>query len=105
MSMKPGCVVYNPSENSWCVLVEHRRDDGEILRFMSFHKYREVAEFIKKAHEEANAGEREITVSIFEYDYIPNDEMLAARMMMEAFEQLFENTDYAVAEKTNDCND
>ena len=105
MTMQPGCVVYNPAENFWCVLVEHRRDDGEIRRFMSFHKNRLEAQMIKKAHEEANAGEREVTVSMFEYDYIPNDEVLAARMMMDAFEQMFENTDYAVAEKTNDCND
>lgn len=105
MSMKPGCVVYNPAENHWCVLVEQRRTDGEIRRFMSFHKYREVAEFIKKAHEDASAGERDVTVSIFEYEFIANNDQLAVRMMMEAFEQLFENTDYAEAEKTNDCND
>lgn len=105
MSMKPGCVVYNPAENFWCVLVEHRRDDGEIRRFMSFHKNRLEAQAIKKAHEEAHAGKLDTTVSMFEYDYIPNDETLAVRMMMDAFEQMFENTDYAVAEKSNDCND
>ena len=102
MSMKPGCVVYNPAENFWCVLVEHRRDDGEIRRFMSFHKSRLEAQMIKKAHEEANANEREVTVSMFEYDYIPNDEMLAARMMMDAFEQIFVDAD---KERCNDCND
>lgn len=63
MSMKPGCVVYNPAENSWCVLVEHRRKGGEIRRFMSFHKHRMVAEMIKKAHEEANADEPDVTVA------------------------------------------
>ena len=105
MSMKPGCVVYNPSENSWCVLVESRRKDGEVRRFMSFHKYREVAEFIKEAHEDAHAGESDTTVSIFEYDYILNDDMLQLRLMMETFEKMFENADYAEAEKTNDCND
>lgn len=105
MSMKPGCVVYNHQENSWCVLVEHRRKDGEVRRFMSFHKYREVAEFIKKAHEDAHANEPDTTISMFEYDYIQNDAQLQVRLMMDAFEQMFENTDYAVAEKTNDCND
>lgn len=50
MSMKPGCVVYNPEGKSWCVLVEHRRDDGEIRRFMSLHKNRLEAQAIKKAH-------------------------------------------------------
>lgn len=105
MSMKPGCVVYNPEGNSWCVLVEHRRDDGEIRRFMSFHKNRLEAQAIKKAHEEAHIGKLDTTVSMFEYNYFSNDETLAVRMMMDAFEQMFENTDYAVAEKTNDCND
>lgn len=105
MKMKPGCVVYNPAENYWCVLVESRRKDGEIRRFMSFHKNRAEAQEIKKAHEEAHAGELDTTISMFEYDYIPNDEMLAVRMMMNAFDRMFENTDYAVAEKTNDCND
>lgn len=105
MQMKPGCVVYNPAENFWCVLVEDHRDDGEIRRFMSFHKSRAEALEIKKAQEEANADERYVTVSMFEYDYIPNDEALAVRMMFNAFDRMFENTDYAVAEKTNDCND
>lgn len=102
MSMKPGCVVYNPAENFWCVLVEHRRDDGEIRRFMSFHKNRLEAQAIKKAHEEANADERDVIVSMFEYDYIPNDEMLAVRMMMDSFEKLFAD---AEKERCNDCND
>nr|DAX34357.1 MAG TPA: hypothetical protein [Caudoviricetes sp.] len=102
MSMKPGCVVYNPAENFWCVLVEHRRGDGEIRRFMSFHRNRLEAQTIKKAHEEAHAGELDTTVSMFEYDYIPNDEMLAARMMMNAFEQMFVDAD---KERCNDCND
>lgn len=104
-SMKPGCVVYNPAENRWCVLVEHRKEDGEIRRFMSFHKSELGAKIVKKAHEDANADEPNVTVSMFEYDYIPNDEMLQVRLMMDAFEQMFENTDYAEAERTNDCND
>lgn len=105
MSMKPSCVVYNPAENYWCVLVESRRKDGEVRRFMSFHRYRAAAEIAKKTHEDAHAGEPDTTVSMFEYDYIPNDEMLQVRLIMDAFEKMFENTDYAEAEKTNDCND
>lgn len=35
MSMKPGCVVYNPEGKSWCVLVESCREDGTVRRFMS----------------------------------------------------------------------
>lgn len=105
-TMKPGCVVYNPSENSWCVLVESRKKNGEIRRFMSFHKYREVAEFIKKAHEDANADEPDVTVSIFEYEYVPNDDALAVRMMRETIERLVEELDEAEKEATtNDCND
>ncbi len=104
MKMKPGCFVYNPAENHWCVIVEHGREGGEIRRFMSFHRNRLEAQEVKKAHEEAN-DDPDITVSIFEYDYIPNDEMVAVLMMMDAFDQIFENTDYAVSEKTNDCND
>lgn len=98
MSMRPGCVVYNPEENYWCVLVEQRRKDGEISRFMSFHKNRFEALKVEKAHEEAHAGDPDITISIFEYDYIPNDEMLAVRMMMNSFEQLFADTE----ERTDD---
>lgn len=105
MSMKPSCVVYNPSENSWCVLVESRRKDGEIRRVMSFHKSELEAKLVKKAHEEVHANKPNITVSMFEYDYIPNDEMLQAHLMIDVFEKMFENTDYAEAEKTNDCND
>lgn len=105
MSIKPGYVVYNPAENRWCVLVEQRRKDGEIRRFMSFHMSKLEAKLVKKAHEDAHANEPDTTISMFEYDYIPNDEMLQVRLMMDAFEQMFENTDYAVAEKTNDCND
>lgn len=104
-TLKPNCVVYDPAENYWCVLVETTMDDGEIRRFMSFHKNHLVAHEIKKAHERANACQRGVTVSMFEYEYIPNDEMLQLRLMMSAFEQMFENTDYAEAEKTNDCND
>lgn len=105
-TMKPGCVVYNPSENNWCVLVESRRKDGEIRRFMSFHKYREVAEFIKKAHEDANADEPDVTVSIFEYEYVPNDDALAVRMMRESIERLVEELDEIEKKEamTNDCN-
>lgn len=105
MSMKPSCVVYNPAENYWCVLVESRRKDGEIRRFMSFHRSELAAKLIKKAHEDAHAGESDTTVSMFQYDYIPNDEMLQLRLTMETFEKMFENGDYAEAEKTNDCND
>ena len=106
MSMKPGCVVYNPQENSWCVLVESRKRGGEVCRFMSFHKYREVAEFIKKAHEDASADERDVTVSIFEYEFIANDDQLAVRMLREAIERLVEELDEAEKEATtNDCND
>lgn len=106
MSMKPGCVVYNPEENHWCVLVESRRKDGEVRRFMSFHKYREVAEFIKEAHEDASADEPDVTVSIFEYEYVPNDDALAIRMMRETIERLVEELDEVEKEAmTNDCND
>lgn len=106
MSMKPGCVVYNPEGKSWCVLVEHRRKDGEICRFMSFHKYREVAEFIKKAHEEANADEPDVTISMFEYEFVANDDQLAVRMLRESIERLCEEIDAAMMEeRSNDCND
>lgn len=105
MSTKPGCVVYTPEGKSWCVLVESRRKDSEVRRFMSFHKYREVAEFIKKAHEDANADEPDVTVSIFEYEYVPNDDALAVRMMRENIERLVEELDEAEKEAmTNDCN-
>lgn len=106
MSIKPGCVVYNPSENNWCVLVEHRREDGEIRRFMSFHKNRIVAEMIKKAHEDANADEPDVTISMFEYEFVANDDQLAVRMLRESVERLCKEIDAAMMEeRSNDCND
>ena len=106
MSMKPGCVVYNPEDKNWCVLVESRRKDGEVRRFMSFHKHRQAAELIEKVHKDANADEPDVTVSIFEYEFIANDDQLAVRMMRETIEQLLEELDKAEKEAmTNDCND
>lgn len=88
MSMKPGCVVYNPQENSWCVLVESRRKDGEIRRFMSFHDTYEDAHGIEEAHKEAHVDEPNITISVFEYDYIANEIELATVLMVQTVEDI-----------------
>lgn len=88
MSMKPGCVVFNPAGNSWCVLVETRKDNGEIRRFMSFHSTYENARAIEEAHTESNAGDPNVTVSVFEYDYIANEIELASMLIAQAVDDI-----------------
>lgn len=88
MSMKPGCVVYNPAENHWCVLVESRMSDGTIRRFMSFHGTYDDAHSIEEAHKETHADESNVTVSLFEYDYIANEIELATMLMMQTVEDI-----------------
>ena len=56
MSMKPGCVIYNPEGKSWCVLVESTMDDGTVRRFMSFHKTLHDARLTQQAHADVNEG-------------------------------------------------
>lgn len=102
MSTKSGCIVYNPAENSWCVLVEYRKKNGEIRRFMSFHKSREEAEEIKKAQEAEYTDESNVTISIFEYEYVPDDTALALRLIRKTVNQLVEEVIEKI-EKTNKC--
>ena len=88
MSMKPGCVVFDPSKNHWCVLVESRMTDGTIRRFMSFHNTYEDAHGTEEAHKEAHADEPNTTVSLFEYTYIANEIELATALMMRTVEDI-----------------
>lgn len=108
MSMKPGCVVFDPSKNHWCVLVESRMTDGTIHRFMSFHDTYESAHSIEEAHKEAHADEPNVTVSLFEYDYIANEIELATVLMVQTVENILskaEISDIDDAEKSNGCNE
>lgn len=82
MSTKPGCVVFDPSKNHWCVLVESRMFDGTVRRFMSFHNTYEDAHCIEEAHKQAHADEPNTTVSLFEYSYIANEIELATVLMV-----------------------
>lgn len=106
-SMKPGCVVFDPSKNSWCVLVEQRREDGEIRRFMSFHDTYEDAHVIEGAHKEAHADEPNITVSLFEYDYIANEIELATVLMVQTVEDILSRAEISDIDEgdDNDCED
>lgn len=88
MSMKPGCVVFDPSDKSWCVLVESRMSDGTIRRFMSFHDTYKDAHGIEEAHKEAHADDPNVTVSMFEYDYIANEIELATVLMVQTVEDI-----------------
>lgn len=88
MSMKPGCVVYSPQDKNWCVLVEQRREDGEVRRFMSFHDSYHDAHSVEEAHKESHADDPDVTVSVFEYDYIANEIELASRFMMQVVEDI-----------------
>lgn len=107
MSMKPGCVVYNPEGKSWCVLVESRKPDGTVARFMSFHETSLAANLIAGAHIEAAAGDPNVTVSMFEYEFVANDTQLRARLLHEAVEEMLEeySKKYYEKERCNDCND
>lgn len=93
MSMKPGCVVFDPSKNNWCVLVESRMSDGTVRRFMSFHDTYEDAHGIEEAHKEAHADEHNITVSLFEYNYIANELELATVLMMQTIDDILSRAD------------
>ncbi|MBF1369972.1 MAG: hypothetical protein HXN12_08750 [Porphyromonadaceae bacterium] len=107
MSMKPGCVVFDPSKNHWCVLVESRMTDGTIRRFMSFHDTYEDAHGIEKAHKEAHADELNTTVSLFEYDYIANEIELATVLMVQTVEDILSRAKISDIDEgdDNDCED
>lgn len=108
MSMKPGCVVFDPSKNHWCVLVESRMTDGTIRRFMSFHDTYESAHSIEEAHKEAHADEPNVTVSLFEYDYIANEIELATVLMVQTVENILskaEIVDFDERVKNDGCNE
>lgn len=107
MSMKPSCVVFDPSKNSWCVLVESRMSDGTVRRFMSFHNTYEDAHDTKEAHKKAHADESNTTVSLFEYNYIANEIELATVLMMRTVEDILSRAEISdIDEGTdNDCED
>lgn len=108
MSMMPGCIVFDPSRNHWCVLAETRMPDGTVRRFMSFHDTYDDAHSIEEAHKEAHADESNTTVSLFEYDYIANEIELATVLMVQTVEDILsraEISDIDDAEKSNGCNE
>lgn len=108
MSMKPGCVVFDPSKNHWCVLVESHMTDGTIRRFMSFHDTYESAHSIEEAHKEAHADEPNFTVSLFEYDYIANEIELATVLMVQTVEDILskaEIVDFDERVENDGCED
>lgn len=95
MSMKPGCVVYNPEGRNWCVMIETFKKDGSIRRFMSFHETQEVAQMVKDAHDGVYKDNPDVKISMFEYDYITEDQEIIARLISEDIE-------YLVMRKDND---
>lgn len=107
MSMKPGCVVFDPSKNHWCVLVESRMSDGTVRRFMSFHNTYEDARGIENAHKEAHTDEPNTTVSLFEYDYIANEIELATVLMMRTVEDILSRAEISDIDEgvDDDCED
>lgn len=107
MSMKPGCVVFDPSKNNWCVLVESRMTDGTIRRFMSFHNTYEDAHSIAEAHKETHADEPNTIVSMFEYNYIANEIELATVLMMRTVEDILSRAEISDIDDgdDNDCED
>lgn len=68
MSMKPGCVVYNPAMGSWCVMVETVRD----------------------AHYNVYKDADNVKISMFEYDYISDDQEIIGRLILDGIEYLRE---------------
>lgn len=107
MSMKPGCVVFDPSKNHWCVLVESRMSDGTVRRFMSFHNTYEDARGIENAHKEAHADEPNTTVSLFEYNYIANELELATVLMMQTVDDILSRAEISDIDEgaDDDCED
>ena len=107
MSMKPGCVVFDPSKNNWCVLVESRMTDGTIRRFMSFHNTYEDAHSTEEAHKEAHADEPNTTGSLFEYDYIANEIELATVLMAQTVEDILSRAEISDIDEgdDDDCED
>ena len=107
MSMKPGCVVFDPSKNHWCVLVESRMSDGTVRRFMSFHNTYEDARGIENAHQEAHADEPNTTVSMFEYNYIANEIELATVLMVQTVEDILSRAEISDIDEgdDDDCED
>lgn len=105
MSMKPGFVVFDPSKNNWCVLVESRMTDGTIRRLMSFHSTYNDARITEKAHKEAHADESNTTVSLFEYDYIANEIELATVLMMQTVEDILSRAEISDLDAGDDDED
>lgn len=105
MSMKPGLVIFDPSKNHWCVLVESRMTDGTIRRFMSFHNTYKDAHGIEEAHKEAHADEPNITVSLFEYNYIANEIELATMLMMRTVEDILSRAEISDIDEGADDED
>ena len=107
MSMKPGCVVFDPADNCWCVFVEQRRDDGEVRRFMSFHNTYEDAHSIEEAHKEGHADDPNVTISVFEYDYIADEIELASRLMVQAIDDILSRAEISDVDEGEDdgCED
>jgi hypothetical protein len=100
--MKPGCVVYTPEGKSWCVLVESRKPDGTVARFMSFHKTLHDARLTQNAHADVNEGDPDVKIHIFKYEFIASDEQLAEMMIQQALEAMVNSWE---KELSNDCND
>lgn len=92
MSMKPGCVVYNPEGRSWCVLVETVNPDGGVRRFMSYHESHDAAQLVKDAHECVYKDRLGVKISMFEYDYFSDDQEIVDRLIVEGAEDLMETS-------------
>lgn len=90
MSMKPGCVVYNPEGRSWCVIVETVTKDGEVRRFISFHGSRYSAQTVKDAHESGYKDDPDVKISMFEYEYLSSDKEIVARLISEGIKRFAE---------------
>lgn len=104
MSMKPGCVVFDPADNCWCVLVEQRSEDGEIRRVMSFHNTYEEAHSVEEAHKETYAERPDVTISVFEYDYIANKIELATALMVQTVEDILSRAEIVDFDEGSDGN-
>lgn len=90
MLTKPGCVTYNPEGCRWCVLVETVETDDSVRRFMSFHESRKVARAVKDAHDRIYKDDPKVKISMFEYDYISNDQDVVRQLILEGIEYTME---------------
>ena len=74
---------------------------------MSFHNTYEEAHSIEECHKETYAEYPNVTISVFEYDYIANEIELATALMVQTVEDIISRANISDIDEgaENDCAD